>query len=550
MPTLNWIGKEAVEKHHKEVPFRLLEPVEALSCGDADSGNLIVQGDNLDALKALLPRYAGKVKCIYIDPPYNTGNEGWVYNDNVNSPEIKKWLGEVVGKEGETLDRHDRWLCMMYPRLLLLKQFLKDDGVIFVSIDDTEVGSLRLLMDEIFGTGNFIANFVWEKRKNRENRKVISMRHDYIICYGKNKFDAIKTFNQLPMNAEALARYVNIDNDPRGLWKSDPATAQSGHGTKSQFYTLTAPNGKKHEPPSGRCWIYTEEVMNEAIKDNRIFFGKTGNNVPRVKTYLDDKERGLTPESILFAKDVSTNEEAKKSLKEMFDGKTPFETPKPMELIHHLITISTSKDSIIMDSFAGSGSTAHAVLKLNSEDNGNRKFIIIEMDKNIAKNVTAERVKKAVNGYTSLKGKKTEGLGGGFQYFNLSSEPLFKADGPIRSDVTFEQLAEFVWFMETGTGLNESDLKSIDKKDSTPYLGQYKDRAIFLLYNDILKDKSDAGGNVLNGRTLDLLEEALPDFEGQRIVYGARTRFDKTKLARLNITFHQLPYELAVKTWF
>ncbi len=550
MPTLNWIGKEAVEKHHKEVPFRLLEPVEALSCGDADSGNLIVQGDNLDALKALLPRYAGKVKCIYIDPPYNTGNEGWVYNDNVNSPEIKKWLGEVVGKEGETLDRHDRWLCMMYPRLLLLKQFLKDDGVIFVSIDDTEVGSLRLLMDEIFGTGNFIANFVWEKRKNRENRKVISMRHDYIICYGKNKFDAIKTFNQLPMNAEALARYVNIDNDPRGLWKSDPATAQSGHGTKSQFYTLTAPNGKKHEPPSGRCWIYTEEVMNEAIKDNRIFFGKTGNNVPRVKTYLDDKERGLTPESILFAKDVSTNEEAKKSLKEMFDGKTPFETPKPMELIHHLITISTSKDSIIMDSFAGSGSTAHAVLKLNSEDNGNRKFIIIEMDKNIAKNVTAERVKKAVNGYTSLKGKKTEGLGGGFQYFNLSSEPLFKADGPIRSDVTFEQLAEFVWFMETGTGLNESDLKSIDKKNSTPYLGQYKDRAIFLLYNDILKDKSDAGGNVLNGRTLDLLEEALPDFEGQRIVYGARTRFDKTKLARLNITFHQLPYELAVKTWF
>tara|TARA_R100001369_G_scaffold91702_1_gene133752 strand:+ start:1024 stop:2673 length:1650 start_codon:yes stop_codon:yes gene_type:complete len=549
MPTLNWIGKEAVEKHHKEVPFRLLEPVEALSCGDADSGNLIVQGDNLDALKALLPRYAGKVKCIYIDPPYNTGNEGWVYNDNVNSPEIKKWLGEVVGKEGETLDRHDRWLCMMYPRLLLLKQFLTDDGVIFVSIDDVEVGSLRLLMDEIFGTGNFIANFVWEKRKNRENRKVISMRHDYIICYGKNKFDAIKTFNQLPMNAEALARYVNTDNDPRGLWKSDPATAQSGHGTKSQFYTLTAPNGKKHEPPSGRCWIYTEEVMNEAIKDNRISFGKTGNNVPRVKTYLDDKERGLTPESILFAKDVSTNEEAKKSLKEMFNGETPFETPKPMELIHHLITISTSEDSIIMDSFAGSGSTAHAVLKLNNEDNGNRKFIIIEMDKGIARNVTAERVKKAINGYTSLKGKKTEGLGGDFQYFNLSYEPLFNADGPIRSDVTFDQLAEFVWFMETGTGLNTSNL-NLQKNHSTPYLGQYKDRAIFLLYNDILKDKSDAGGNVLNGRTLEILEKVLPDFKGQKIVYGARTRFDKTKLARLNITFHQLPYELAVKTWF
>ena len=548
MPTLNWIGKEAVEKHHKEVPFRLLEPVKELSYGDADSGNLIVQGDNLDALKALLPRYAGQVKCIYIDPPYNTGNEGWVYNDNVNSPEIKKWLGEVVGKEGETLDRHDRWLCMMYPRLLLLKQFLTEDGVIFVSIDDTEVGSLRLLMDEIFGTGNFISNFVWEKRKNRENRKVISTRHDYIICFGKNKFDAIKTFNKLPMNKEALARYVNTDNDPRGLWKSDPATAQSGHGTKSQFYTLTAPNGKKHEPPSGRCWIYTEEVMNEAIKENRISFGKTGNNVPRVKTYLDDKERGLTPESILFAKDVSTNEEAKKSLKELFNGETPFETPKPMELVHHLITISTNKDSIIMDSFSGSGSTAHAVLQLNSEDNGNRKFILIEMDKDIAKNVTSERVRKVANGYKSFKGKEIEGLGGSFQYFRLSEDPLFNADGAIRSDVSFEQLAEFVWFMETGTGLNTSDLKSLSKH-STPYLGQYKDRAVFLLYNDILKDKSDIGGNVLNTRTLEILAEALPNFEGSKVVYGARTRFDKTRLAKLGITFHQLPYELAVKTW-
>lgn len=552
MPTLNWIGKAAVEKHHKKVPFRLLEPVKELSFGcseNINNGNLLVEGDNLHALKALLPRYAGQVKCIYIDPPYNTGNEGWVYNDNVNSPEIRKWLGEVVGKEGETLDRHDRWLCMMYPRLLLLKQFLREDGVIFVSIDDTEVGSLRLLMDEIFGAGNFIANFIWEKRKNRENRKVISMRHDYIICFGKNKSDAIKTFNQLPMNQAALSRYTNIDNDPRGAWKSDPATAQSGHATKSQFYTLTAPNGKKHNPPSGRCWIYTEEVMNQAIQDNRITFGKTGNNVPRVKTYLADKERGLTPESILFAADVSTNEEAKKSLKEMFDGDTPFETPKPMELIHHLITISTSKDSLIMDSFAGSGSTAHAVLKLNSEDNGNRKFITIEMDQDIAKNVTAERIRKVANGYISSKGKQVEGLGGDLQYFKLSSEPLFNADGPIRSDVTFEQLAEFVWFMETGTGLNKSYLKTADKKHDTPYLGQYKDRAIFMLYNGILQDKSDIGGNVLNSRTLDLLNKILPDFEGPRIIYGARSRFDKSKLAQLGITFHQLPYELAVKTW-
>jgi adenine-specific DNA-methyltransferase len=186
MPTLNWIGKEAVVKHHKEVPFRLLEPVPELSCGDADSGNLIVQGDNLHALKALLPRYAGQVKCIYIDPPYNTGNEGWVYNDNVNSPEIRKWLGEVVGKEGETLDRHDRWLSMMYPRLVLLKQFLREDGAIFVSIDDNEVGNLQALMREVFGATNEVATIVWEKGKKGDS-KLVSVTHEYIVVFARNK---------------------------------------------------------------------------------------------------------------------------------------------------------------------------------------------------------------------------------------------------------------------------------------------------------------------------------------------------------------------------
>ena len=183
MPTLNWIGKQAVVQHHKEVPFRLIEPDAELSCGAADSGNLIVQGDNLHALKALLPRYAGQVKCIYIDPPYNTGNEGWVYNDNVNSPEIKKWLGEVVGKEGETLDRHDRWLCMMYPRLLLLKQFLHEDGVIFMSIDDDEMHHLRALADEIFGAKNRLATFVWRTDGNFDNQAKIKNCHEYIIVY-------------------------------------------------------------------------------------------------------------------------------------------------------------------------------------------------------------------------------------------------------------------------------------------------------------------------------------------------------------------------------
>ncbi len=465
MPVLNWIGKEAVVKHHKEVPFRLLEPVPELSCGDADSGNLIVEGDNLHALKALLPRYAGQVKCIYIDPPYNTGNEGWAYNDNAKSPEILKWLGEVVGKEGETLDRHDRWLCMMYPRLLLLKQFLREDGAIFVSIDDNEVATLRILMDEIFGSGNFISQFIWEKRKNRENRKVISMKHDHIICYGRNAYLSIGTFKPLPMDKQALSRYKNPDDDARGPWKSDPAHAQAGHGTQSQFYVLTAPNGKLHELPGGRCWVHTVEVMNEKIRDKRIWFGEHGNNVPRIKTFLHDKERGLTPESILYADDVSTNEEAKNFLKQLFGGDVPFETPKPMELVRHLLSICTSPGDLVLDSFAGSGTTGHAVLDLNKSD-GNRKFILVQMpfeseeqrlsDINVTRDVTAERVRRVAEGYIKANGDKVEGLGGGFGYYRLSAEPLFEAGGPIRESVTFHELAEFVWFMETGAGFKSS----------------------------------------------------------------------------------------------
>ena len=220
MPTLNWIGKEAVVRHHKEVPFRLLQPEPELSCEPADSGNLIVHGDNLHALKALLPRYAGQVRCIYIDPPYNTGNENWVYNDNVNSAEIRKWLGAVVGKEGETLDRHDRWLCMMYPRLVLLRQFLRDDGAIFISLDDNEIGSLRLLMDEIFGPKSFVTTIAWQKIFTIKNSaKHFSEMHDYVVIYARKK--DLWERNLLPRSASAEDDYSNPDNDERGDWTSN-----------------------------------------------------------------------------------------------------------------------------------------------------------------------------------------------------------------------------------------------------------------------------------------------------------------------------------------
>ena len=224
MPTLDWIGKEAVVKHHKEVPYRLLEPVADLSCGAADSGNLIVQGDNLHALKALLPRYAGQVKCIYIDPPYNTGNEGWVYNDNVNSPEISKWLGEVVGREAEDLSRHDKWLCMMYPRLVLLKQFLREDVAIFVSIDDNELHFLRTLMDEIFGAQRWVCTLIWKRRQSPDSRNLngVSADHEYVLCYAKS--DEFRFKGQ----AKDLTKYQNPDQDPHGPWMSDNLTGLAG----------------------------------------------------------------------------------------------------------------------------------------------------------------------------------------------------------------------------------------------------------------------------------------------------------------------------------
>ncbi|MFC6204877.1 site-specific DNA-methyltransferase [Psychrobacter urativorans] len=579
-----------------------------ISCGDADSGNLIVQGDNLDALKALLPRYAGKVKCIYIDPPYNTGNEGWVYNDNVNSPEIKKWLGEVVGKEGETLDRHDRWLCMMYPRLVLLKQFLKDDGAIFISIDDNEVASLRILMDEIFGSNNFVATIAWQKIYTvKNNARHFSEMHDYVIIYALKKKQWER--NLLPRSAETDEDYSNPDNDPRGEWTTN--ALQSRNYYSKGTYEISCPGGNVISgPPKGTYWRMSETSLWELDDDNRVWWGEKGNNSPRIKKFLSEVKDGVVPSTWWEHKFAGTNSGAKTELRSILGDfeEELFNTPKPWQLIQRIIQISTDKDSIVMDSFAGSGSTAHAVLNQNKKDKGSRRFILIEMDKVVSESITSHRMRSVISGY-AFKGKKKEelynvkltlsnlkntpeyleeiskiendkseeytrtkrvlsdnnislygeiditqempGLGCGFQFCKLSNEPLFNSDGRIRSDVTFEQLSEFVWFIETGTGLNQSNLQSIDKKkSSTHYLGQYKDRAIFLLYNEILKDKSDTGGNVLNSRTLELLEEASPDFKRQKVIYGARTRFDKTKLARLNITFHQLPYELAVKTWF
>lgn len=543
MPTLNWIGKEAVVKHHKEVPFRLLEPVGELSCGDADSGNLIVQGDNLHALKALLPRYAGKVKCIYIDPPYNTGNEGWVYNDNVNSAEIKKWLGEVVGKEGETLDRHDRWLCMMYPRLLLLKQFLREDGVIWISIDDAAVTLLRCLMDEIFGADKFVACNVWQKRYSRENREAIGDVHEYVVLYAMNPMQFKATRHKVPIDEKQAKVYRNPNGDPKGRWRPIPLTAQAGHATPEQFYEIVAPSGKRFRPSAGRCWGLAQATFEKLRAEGRIYFGKNGNSQPNVIRYLSEVE-GVVPWTWWPHDEVGHTDEATKDLMSIFGGDSKFgTTPKPARLIQRVLQISTDYDSLILDSFSGSGTTGHAVLKQNAEDGGNRRFILVEVDDNIARNVTAERVRRVAQGYTTGKDQAVEGLGGSFQFCTLSKEPLFTAQGQIRSDVTFAQLAEFVWFVETGTGLpHPSPLPEGEGVKLSPLLGIHEGRAIYLLYNGILKDKSVAGGNVLTGPVYEL----LPACDGAKVIYAAACRLGAARLHREGIMFKQIPYALAV----
>lgn len=464
MPSLDWIGKKAVLNHHKEVPFHLLRCDPDLSVGEPDSGNLLVQGDNLLALKALLPYYAGQVRCIYIDPPYNTGNEKWVYNDNVNSPEMREWLGKVVGMESEDLSRHDKWLCMMYPRLRLLKDFLAEDGSIWISIDDSEVTSLRFLMDEIFGRKNFIACNVWQKRYSRENRGIIGDTHEYISVYAKN-IDFIAA-NKIKLDEKQLSQYKNPNNDLNGPWQSISMTAQGYR--PNQMYEIIAPNWKRHSPPEGRCWSMIESEYFKLKEQNRLFFGNDGNGVPRKIRYLKDIE-GIVPWTWWPHEEVGHTDEARKEIRTYLDTQTAFDTPKPTRLIQRIIQIATDKDSLVMDSFAGSGTTGHAVLAQNKADGGNRRFILVEMDKEICSNVTAQRLARASQGYKTI-----EPLGGGVQYCRLG-ETLFDSSGQIAETVSFIDLARFVFLKETGLPLPD------EISGKSPLIGIHNGIAVYLL---------------------------------------------------------------------
>lgn len=516
MPTLNWIGKEAVVNHDKEVPFRLLKKVKVHSVG-TNSQNLIIHGDNLEALKALMPYYMGKIKCIYIDPPYNTGNENWVYNDKVNSPKIKKWLGKVVNRED--LSKHDKWLCMMYPRLKLLFDLLDNDGIMFISMDDNEIDNLSFLSKELFGETN-VEIMIWHQTSTILGAGSGTLRfsprfrneHEYIIVCYKNKTNF--QFNKISRLSKLKLEYGNSDNDPRGNWISADTCKgeRRSNPNGKNYYTYITPKGAKYT----RQWHYTFEEMKQFEYENRLYFGVNGTALPRLKKFVNEK-RPVTQISII--NDVGSNTDGKEDLKTIFTNLV-FDYPKPKELIKRLIYLSTTSgnNDLILDSFAGSGTTGHAVLDLNKEDNGNRKFILVEMEDKVVKEVTAERIKRAIQKYDYKAG---------FEYCELD-KPLFNEYGQIDEECSFEQLATYIYFIESNTNL---DKKLINKN----YVGNYNDTEYYLLF----KDK---GKNVL---TKDFLRNINLN-KNKKIIYADKCLIDEKILIKNNIKFKQIPYEIKV----
>ncbi len=421
MPELDFKGKEFVYNHHLAIPHRPLIPHTDQSIGESRlDGNLIIHGDNLHALKALLPMYAGRVDCIFIDPPYNTGNEGWCYNDNVNSPMLREWLNSnPVGIEDGL--RHDKWLCMMWPRLRLLHELLAETGSIFISIDHNEAQHCRMMIDAIFGMDCFIAAIAWQKRTSPEARKKLGPAYDTIYVYAKSQADL--NLAKLTRSVEQEEEFSNPDNDPNGLWTSTDITAQNSDPTKrkDQQYRIELPTGDFIDPPPGRCWSMLEPEYLRLKNEGRIWFGANGTARPRIKTYLDESE-GISSWTWWPNNEVGHNQEAKKEILEILGPENPFDYPKPVRLINRVLQLAAKSDSIILDSFAGSGTTAHAVLAANAKDDGNRKFILIECE-DYADTLTAERIRRVINGYT-FSGTQREEL----HRENLTFTSLKKAD--------------------------------------------------------------------------------------------------------------------------
>jgi adenine-specific DNA-methyltransferase len=408
MTELNFKGKEFVYNHHLAVPFRPLVPHPEKGIGPvALDGNLIIHGDNLHALKALLPLYAGKVDCIFIDPPYNTGNEGWSYNDNVNAPMIKEWLSSnPIGIEDGL--RHDKWCAMMWPRLRLLHELLSDDGSLWMTMDDNEVYRARAILDGIFGEQHFIAQIAWQKRYTRSNNtdKFTSVI-DHLMAYRKGDGFRLRL---TPRGEEADARYTNPDNDSRGPWKAIPfLNPASAEERPNLCYPLTNPNTGQTTVPSGKqkAWRNEEQVYKRLLLENRFWWGSDrSKRVPDIKRFLSEVKQGMAPINLWDHTFAGNTDDAGAELSQIF-GDKPFETPKPTKLIERILEHATEDNSLVLDSFAGSGTVAHAVLNANKRDAGNRRFILVEME-DYADRLTAERVRRVINGYEFKGTQRTE----------------------------------------------------------------------------------------------------------------------------------------------
>ena len=551
MPTLEWIGKNKVINHHQEVPFRVLERKYSFDengqhSEDNGSENMIIRGDNLEALKALLPRYEGRVKCIYIDPPYNTGNEGWVYNDNVNDPKIKKWLGEVVGKEGEDLTRHDKWLCMMYPRLKLLQKLLADDGVIFVSLDFHEQPFMRLLMDEIFGASNYVSEIACvNKPSGRSDDKYIATAHESIIVYRKSP---LLTLGGFEPEEKITKRYNKRDTDGR-LYREEDLRKRGTHDERTDRPNLFYPfffnqetgelivGGNDEKTPDG--FIRIEPMKSKDVQGTWRWGQDTAN---AQKTYIHPRympnkqqwslfeweyldERGAAkPTTLWDFKDVNSERGTEVFIKYLGFKKEDFPNPKPVGTIQRILQIATAGDDIILDSFAGSGTTAHAVLNMNKADGGHRKFILVEM-MDYADSITAERVKRVIRGYGEGR-NAVEGTGGNFSFYDLG-EPLLHGD-VLNENVGVEKIREYVYFTDTKASLPESH------PDEPYFMGVHIGSAYYFYYEK-------QAVTTLNREFLHTVKTEADAY----VIYADLCTLSEAELEKYHITFKKIPRDIS-----
>lgn len=502
MPILEWLNKGEATKVTKKLPYRILKANAELSYGE-QSENMIIKGDNLEALQALLPYYKGQVKCIYIDPPYNTGGAFEHYDDNLE---------------------HSMWLSMIYPRLELLRELLSEDGSIWISIDDDECHYLKVICDEVFGRKNFINNVIWQKKFSPQNdAKWLSDNHDHILCYAKNK--EVWRPNLLPRTEEMNARYKNPDNDPRGVWTSSDLSVK--RLTPKDIYEVVTPAGVKYLPTKGRSWGVSEETFKELVNDNRIWFGENGKNMPRLKRFLSDVQEGSVALTIWTHQEVGHNQDAKKEVK-AFNLPDVFGTPKPEKLIQRILALATNEGDLVLDSFLGSGTTCAVAQKMG------RRYIGIEMGEHAITHCLP-RMKAVIDGEQGGISKAVNWNGGGGYTFYDLGETIFDENGNINKQVDFRTLASHVWFTETKTPLSNYE--------KSPLLGIHNGVAYYLLFNGILGDKKPDGGNVLTQKVFN----SLPQFSGKKVIYGEATRMNVQKLKDNNIVFKQTPYDVKAR---